>query len=42
MRDDLHNLEITEKELQNLTNLPIYDEIPILSNPIKRLLNCRR
>lgn len=36
MRDDLQGLEISQKELQKLTNLPVYGERPILSNPIKR------
>ncbi|BAY46341.1 hypothetical protein SAMD00079811_39490 [Scytonema sp. HK-05] len=38
MRDDLQGLEISQKELQKLTNLPVNDELIILTDPIKRLL----
>ena len=37
MRDDLEGLEITQKQLQKLTNLPVKDELRIIVNPIKRL-----
>nr|WP_026082330.1 hypothetical protein [Mastigocladopsis repens] len=36
MRDDLQGLEISQKELQKLTNLPVNDELIILLAPIKR------
>lgn len=39
MRDDLQGLEISQKELQKLTNLPVNDELIILINPIKRLFS---
>lgn len=37
MRDDLQGLEISQKQLQKLTNLPVNDELRIIVNPIKRL-----
>lgn len=37
MRDDLEGLEISQKQLQKLTNLPVNDELRIIVNPIKRL-----
>jgi hypothetical protein len=37
VRDDLEGLEITQKQLQKLTNLPVKDELRIIVNPIKRL-----
>ncbi|MBD0261692.1 MAG: hypothetical protein KME38_11120 [Spirirestis rafaelensis WJT71-NPBG6] len=37
MRDDLQGLEISQKQLQKLTNLPVKDELRIIVNPIKRL-----
>ncbi|MBW4610930.1 MAG: hypothetical protein KME22_27905 [Hassallia sp. WJT32-NPBG1] len=37
MRDDLQGLEISQKQLQKLTNLPVKDELKIIVNPIKRL-----
>ena len=37
MRDDLEGLEISQKQLQKLTNLPVKDELRIIVNPIKRL-----
>ncbi|NMG06795.1 hypothetical protein [Brasilonema sp. UFV-L1] len=39
MRDDLQGLEISQKELQKLTNLPVNDELIILIHPTKRLLS---
>lgn len=39
MRDDLNGLEVCNRELQKLTNLPINDELPIIINPIRRLWN---
>ena len=36
MRDDLQGLEISQKQLQKLTNLPVKDELRIIVNPIKR------
>lgn len=38
VRDDLQGLEISQKELQNLTNLPVNDELVIITNPLKKLL----
>ncbi|ARV61285.1 hypothetical protein BZZ01_24090 [Nostocales cyanobacterium HT-58-2] len=38
MRNDLQGLEISQKELQKLTNLPVNDELIIVTHPIKRLL----
>jgi hypothetical protein len=37
VRDDLQGLEISQKQLQKLTNLPVKDELRIIVNPIKRL-----
>jgi hypothetical protein len=39
VRNDLQGLEIGQKELQKLTNLPVNDELIILIHPIKRLLS---
>lgn len=39
MLDDLQGLEISQKELQKLTNLPVNDELIILINPIKKILS---
>lgn len=39
MRNDLQGLEIGQKELQKLTNLPVSDELIILTHPMKRLLS---
>lgn len=39
MRNDLQGLEIGQKELQKLTNLPVNDELIILIHPMKRLLS---
>ncbi|KAB8335528.1 hypothetical protein SD80_004255 [Scytonema tolypothrichoides VB-61278] len=39
MRNDLQGLEIGQKELQKLTNLPVNDELIILLDPMKRLLS---
>ena len=36
MQDDLHGLEIPQKELQKLTHLPVNEEIVIITNPLKR------
>ncbi len=38
MRDDLKGLEISPKELQSLTNLPVHDELRIIIHPLKKLL----
>jgi hypothetical protein len=38
VRDDLQGLEISQKELQNLTNLPVKDELIIITNPLKRFV----
>ncbi len=38
VRNDLHGLEISQKELQKLTNLPVKDELIIISNPLKEIL----
>lgn len=35
MRDDLQGLEITRKELQDLTNLPVNEELILILNPLK-------
>lgn len=37
MRDDLQGLEISQKELQKLTNLPVNDKLIIIINPLKKL-----
>lgn len=37
MRDDLQGLEISQDELQKLTNLPVNEEILIITNPLKVL-----
>jgi hypothetical protein len=39
VRDDLQGLEISQKELQKLTNLPVNDELIILIHPVKRVLS---
>jgi hypothetical protein len=39
VRNDLQGLEIGQKELQKLTNLPVNDELIILTHPMKRLLS---
>lgn len=36
MRDDLQGLEITQKELQNLTNLPVKEKLILIINPMKK------
>ena len=38
MRDDLHGLDISQKELQKLTNLPVKDQLIIISNPLKKMV----
>ncbi len=38
MHNDLKDLEISLRELQNLTNLPVNDELVIIINPIKKKL----
>ncbi|MEH2421405.1 MAG: hypothetical protein V7K48_10920 [Nostoc sp.] len=38
MRDDLQGLEISQNELQKLTNLPVNEELVIITNPLKRLV----
>jgi hypothetical protein len=37
VRNDLHGLEISQKELQKLTNLPVKDELVIIINPLKEI-----
>jgi len=37
VRDDLQGLEINQKELQKLTNLPVNDKLVIIINPLKNL-----
>ena len=37
MRDDLQGLKISQDELQKLTNLPVNEELLIITNPLKRL-----
>ncbi len=37
MRDDLQGLEISQYELQKLTNLPVNDRLLIITNPLKKL-----
>ena len=36
MRDDLEGLEISHKELQELTNLPVNDNLTIITNPLQK------
>lgn len=38
MRDDLLGLDIGQKELQKLTNLPVNDELTIIIYPLKRFV----
>jgi hypothetical protein len=38
VQDDLRGLDISRQELQRLTDLPVNETRPILSNPIKRLV----
>ncbi len=38
MRDDLDGLEISHKELRQLTNLPIDNELKLITNPLKNFL----
>ncbi|ODH01232.1 hypothetical protein A4S05_29835 [Nostoc sp. KVJ20] len=37
MRDDLQGLEISQDELQKLTNLPVNEDLLIITNPLKIL-----
>ncbi|MEH2465155.1 hypothetical protein [Nostoc sp.] len=37
MRDDLQGLEISQDELQKLTNLPVNDQFLIITNPLHKL-----
>lgn len=37
VRNDLHGLYISQKELQKLTNLPVKDELVIIINPLKEM-----
>ncbi|MEH1904916.1 MAG: hypothetical protein V7L04_26835 [Nostoc sp.] len=39
MRDDLQGLEISQDELQKLTNLPVNEELLIITSPLKVLAN---
>lgn len=36
VRDDLHGLEISSKELQQLTNLPVKYQLVLITNPLKQ------
>lgn len=36
VRDDLHGLEISPKELQQLTNLPVKYQLVLITNPLKQ------
>jgi len=36
VRDDLHGLEISPKELQHLTNLPVKYQLVLITNPLKQ------
>jgi len=38
VRDDLQGLEISQDELQKLTNLPVNDQLLIITNPLKKLV----
>jgi len=38
VRDDLQGLEISQDELQKLTNLPVNEKILIITNPLKILI----
>ncbi len=38
VRNDLHGLDISHKELQKLTNLPVKDELIIITNPLKEIV----
>ncbi|WP_256973535.1 hypothetical protein [Nostoc sp. T09] len=38
MRDDLQGLEISPKDLQNLTNLPVKDELVNIISPLRRFV----
>lgn len=37
MRNDLQNLDISQKELENLTNLPVNSELIVIRNILKKL-----
>ena len=37
MRNDLQNLEISQKELENLTNLPVNSELIVIRNILKKV-----
>ncbi|WP_298916487.1 hypothetical protein [uncultured Nostoc sp.] len=37
MRDDLQGLEISQDELQKLTNLPVNDQLLIITKPLQKL-----
>jgi hypothetical protein len=37
VRNDLQGLDISQKELQKLTNLPVKDELVIIINPLKEI-----
>ncbi|BBD69079.1 hypothetical protein NIES4072_35910 [Nostoc commune NIES-4072] len=38
MRDDLQGLEMSQDELQKLTNLPVNDQLLIITNPLNKLV----
>ncbi len=37
MRDDLQGLEIGQNELQKLINLPVNEQLLIITNPLKKI-----
>ncbi|MDP5337680.1 MAG: hypothetical protein NWQ28_03780 [Nodularia sp. (in: cyanobacteria)] len=37
VRNDLHGLDISHKELRKLTNLPVKDELIIISSPLRKI-----
>lgn len=37
VRNDLHGLDISQKELRSLTNLPVQDELIIITRPLRKL-----
>ena len=39
MRNDLHGLEISDKELRRLTNLPVKAKLTIITRPLRKVAN---
>jgi hypothetical protein len=37
VRNDLHGLDISQKELRSLTNLPVQDELIVITRPLRKL-----